>query len=144
MKKVLFSILFIISTICGNSQKYIIEVSSIQNFEHPYMSTNDAIQKDSIVYLSSGKTGKSTYVFDLKHKKLHRNMNGLIGIFDILLVSKKDGMFDVQVNFPETNMKAHYTLSEVNSKNKMLLCRWITDGKIVGWFDKNVKIKKES
>jgi hypothetical protein len=144
MKKVLFSILFTISSLYGNSQKYVVEVSSIQNFEHPLMLTNDAIQMDSIVYSSSGNTGKSTYIFDLKNKKLHRNMNGLIGTFDILIIGKNNGIFHVQVFFPDTNIKAYYTLTEVNSKNKMLVCRWTTDNKIVGWFDNNVKIKKES
>lgn len=144
MKKVLLLLLVTFSVFYGNSQKYTIEVSLIQNFKHPFMLTNDAIKKDSIVYLNCGETGKSIYTFDLTNKKLYREINGLKGTFNIINVNKNNGVFHVQVDFPDVNMKASYTLTEVDNSNKMLLCRWASEGSMIGWFDKNVKIKKES
>lgn len=144
MKKILLLLLLTVSVLYGNSQKYTIEVSLIQNFKHPFMLTNDAIRKDSVTYLNCGETGKSTYVFDITNKKLYRDINGLKGTFNIVNIGKNNGIFHVQVDFPDVNVTAYYTLTEVDGVNKMLVCRWITEGNMIGWFDKDVKIKKES
>jgi len=144
MKRPLFTLLFVLIGLLGVSQKYIVKVSLIQNFEHPFMLTNDAITKDSITYLKSGFTGNSTYTFDLTNKKLYRNLNGLEGIFDIVSISNDNGIFYLKIIFPDLNMEAYYTLTEVDNNKKMLTCRWVKGKKIIGWFDKDVIIKKES
>ena len=118
------------------SQKFVIHVKNVQNFEHPVMSTNLAIKNNNVFYKDAG-TADATYEFDLESMKLKRNTGVLLGEFEIIKKFNDQSIFNVDVKF--TNGKiANYIFQEEDNGNKTLICRWYENDKIVGWFDRTL------
>jgi hypothetical protein len=102
------------------------------------MNTLTAVKENKIEYKENGITN-STYDFNLTDRKLVRNMDGIKGDFEIVKIYKTEHYFDVDVKFTN-GIVANYMLCNVlDTKNKTLICRWVSDNKIKGWFDVDVK-----
>jgi len=138
MKKLLPILLLVLITNNIFSQSYTIKVTEVQNFNHELMNTLTAVKENKIEYKENGITN-STYSFDLTDRKLVRNMDGIKGDFEIVKIYKTEHYFDVDVKFTN-GIVANYMLCDVlDTKNKTLICRWVSDNKIKGWFDVDVK-----
>lgn len=144
MKNLLIFLLLFITTI-GYSQSLTIEVKNVQNFTHPNtLQTNEAIEKDKIVYGDYGTTN-TIYKFDFKNNLMYRKMDDRSWEkYTIIDHEKIDATYNITILYPlEGNIiKLNFTLSTLDNNFDIIQCRYHWNDEIVGWFDREVKIKR--
>lgn len=137
MKKLFSFIVMSFLTYSSFSQVHIINIRNIQSFEHPLMSTNDAITQNKIVYIDAGTTN-SSFIFDLEKMKLYRNAEGVLGEFEIVEKFNDKTIFNVMVKFTN-GQYANFIYQKEPTGFYTLYCRWEENGKINGWFDRTIQ-----
>jgi hypothetical protein len=140
MKTIFFSICLLFVCLSSYSQVISVQVKNIQNFEHPMMKTDDAILLDKVTYLGAGNVDVR-FIFDLNEKKFSRLNEGKTDSLPIKSFKFIGDITEINVEYNK-DLLVNYTISELN--DKMMYCRWINEGKIRGWCDKNIEIKKEN
>jgi len=116
---------------------YEIQVRNIQNFEHPFLSTNQAIREKKFNYIDAGTTDVK-HVFDLNKMILYRTIDKKTVALDIVSKKIEDSLiFNVMVKFGENDF-GNFTYQK-DDENKTLYCRWVENEKIIGWFDRTLK-----
>jgi signal peptidase I len=111
-----------------------------QEFEHPIMSTNDAIKTNKIIYGESGIMDLDKYIIDLDKNKVTRiTPKGEIREFDIIKKEKDQTIFNILVKYrgkPDVQyVDVNLIYQKENDNKNTLICRWIKDGKVYGWFN---------
>lgn len=104
------------------------------------MKTDDAILLDKVTYLGAGNVDVR-FIFDLNEKKFSRFNEGKTDSLPIKSFKFIGDITEINVEYNK-DLLVNYTISELN--DKMMYCRWINEGKIRGWCDKNIEIKKEN
>lgn len=139
MKKIYSYFLIFLISFCikAQSQVYVLNVKNIQNFEHPFMKTNDAIKENKIKYIDAGTTD-SKHVFDLTQMTLYRNAGGILGNFEIVRKYNDESIFNVMVKFTNGQI-ANFIYQKESTGLYTLYCRWVEKDKITGWFDSTLK-----
>jgi len=140
MKTIFFPICLLFLSLSSYSQVISVQVKNIQNFEHPMMKTDDAILLDKVTYLGAGNVDVR-FIFDLNEKKFSRFNEGKTDSLPIKSFKFIGDITEINVEYNK-DLLVNYTISELN--DKMMYCRWINEGKIRGWCDKNIEIKKEN
>jgi hypothetical protein len=137
MKKVSFLLIACCFTMIVKSQVYEIQVRNIQIFEHPIMSTNQAIREKKFNSIDGGTTDVK-HVFDLNKMILYRTIEKRTVALDIISKKIEDNLiFNVMVKFGENDF-GNFTYQK-DDENKTLYCRWVENEKIVGWLDRTLK-----
>jgi len=141
--KYIFTFMLVLSTIYSQSQKMTFYVNEIQNFEHPIMTTNEAIIKDKVTYLIYGSTNLSLTI-DTNKKMLVRRINNLIDTLPIVKFEKNSEKCDFNVLYKKKLFNYVILSDKSNLEMRRIVCRWIEDDKVKGWDSKESKIKKEN
>jgi hypothetical protein len=136
MKNLFSFIAMLFLTHSSFSQVYKINIRNIQSFEHPIMSTNDAINQNKIVYIDAGTTN-SNFMFDLERMRLYRNAEGVLGEFEIVEKYNDNTIFNVMVKF-SNGQYANFIYQIESTGFYTLYCKWIENDKINGWFDRTI------
>lgn len=119
------------------SQVYTIKIRNVQSFEHPIMSTNNAIKENKITYIDAGTTN-TELIFDLEKMKLYRNAEGVLGEFEIVEKLNDKTIFNVKVKFTNGQF-ANFIYQKESTGFYTLYCRWVENDKINGWFDRTIQ-----
>jgi len=141
--KYIFTIMLVLSTMYSRSQKMIFYVTEIQNFEHPIMTTNEAIIKDQVSYLTHGLTNLQLTV-DTNKKMLIRKINNSIDTLPIIKFEKKIEKYNFNVLYQKKMFNYVILLDNSNLEISRVICRWVEDKKVKGWDSKESQIKKEN
>ena len=146
MRTLRYTLVFTISTIlCTqlHAQLYTVKVKHIQTFKHPIdLETNDAIAQNKIQY-GDGGTTSTIYIFDLTKNAMSRKVdNDSTYTFKILESNKKGETINITTQFPQDTgfVDANYTISRTLDKKYIIECRFLKDGEIQGWFDRDAKV----
>jgi hypothetical protein len=142
MKKFLLPFLFMGISFVGVSQTYSIVLDRIYHFKHPQeISTNDAIDLGKIT--SEGYHDVlMRFVLNLDKMVLIRKIEEREEISMPIVYKNKIGdCYNLVVKFG--NEYVNYTFAEQSKDKYILELRYLKDDWIIGWFNDNLKVKKE-
>ena len=141
--KYIFTFMLVLSTIYSQSQEMIFYVNEIQNFEHPIMTTNEALIKDQVTYLTYGSTNLLLTI-DPNKKMLVRKINNQIDTLTITMFEKTVEKYNFNVLYQNQRFNYVILLDKNNFDISRIVCRWVEDNKVRGWDSKESKLKKEN